>query len=67
VDDNDIVAIYKRAFGEGHKKLRKELAQSTRLSHPIGDGSIHNLSARVGDHGLTLEELRDEVGPINII
>lgn len=47
-------------------KLQKELAQSARLSHPISDGSIHNLSARGGDHGLTLEELRDEVGPINI-
>lgn len=44
VDDADIIAVDKHSPSEGFVKLLEELVQPTRLSHPISDVSILNLS-----------------------
>jgi hypothetical protein len=62
VDRDDIVALDEASALEGAMELVEKLAQPGGLCHTVGHNTVVGLHAGVGDDGLPLGSLGDEVG-----
>jgi hypothetical protein len=63
VHDTDVVTLDKSAARWRSLELMPELAQPGDLSHTIGDNTILDFGAGVGDDSLSLDRLGDQVVP----
>jgi hypothetical protein len=63
VHDVDIVTVDKCAPRQRGLELVEQLKQPSGLSHAVGNGTILGLSAGVGDDGLPLGRLGNQIVP----